>query len=40
MQFDPAFLESVMFIALIVMGLSALFLILGYTVYGEEEDAE
>ena len=40
MQLTPEFLESIMFITLIVMGISALFLILGYTVYGEEEDDE
>ena len=40
MQLTPAFIESIMFIALIMMGLAALFLIMGYTIYGEEEDDE
>ena len=37
MQMTPDFLESLMFIILILMGVGALFLILGYSVYGEED---
>jgi hypothetical protein len=34
------FIQSVMFVALSAMGLIALLLILGYTVYGEDQDEE
>ena len=37
MQLEPEFVESLMFIVLIVMGVFALLLILGYSVYGEED---
>jgi hypothetical protein len=34
------FIQSVIFVVLNAMGLLALLLILGYTVYGEDQDEE
>lgn len=40
MQLTPDFLESVMFVVLNALGILALFIILGYTVYGTEAEEE